>query len=540
MRDDRSVKTRKTNDFSKIIRHVISQARKGSQKHIAIVAGVVLLLVLIVAGAIWGITSMVGGNDAEPDPEDKIEVKIDPEADNKYNKDEAAIDTAKLSKTVLPKTAAADKTYIDETVFIGDSNTVRTMMYGYTTWNNVVGATSMGIQHVTSKPVTFFAGMADPVDVPTSIKILQPKRVIVTYGTNNTLGWSEKKFIEEYSKALKAIAGAYPYTDIIVNAIPPIDKQRENLAITMQTIDGFNKALSEMCDKHGYKFLNSAEALKDEKTGFAKTDFTIGDGVHLSQKGMDALFDYIKTHAYITEDKRPKLTYIPKRLETPTGIIGGDPIAVRGAKVSVSFVSNDYELGSIEGEAEQRLKRTETTQGVSAKAKTENGGVFVGWTAECEGVSNKSSADITFTVPQLAEGVTEVKIVANFRKIGLSISQTSASIEKNHTLNLTANIEGGDFEGDKTVTWSSTNPGVASVDANGRVTGVGNGQATIKASVLGGKITATCNVNVSVKLQSISIKAEGDKKEMSTKSTLKLSVVASPDGAPMSGATWSS
>ncbi|MEG1049061.1 MAG: GDSL-type esterase/lipase family protein, partial [Oscillospiraceae bacterium] len=276
MQNDKNVKTKKTNELIKSIRYVISQAKKGSKAHIAILAGGILLFVLIIGMAIWGITSMIGGGDAAPVPDDSFVAEIDPEADNKYNKDEAAIDTEKLSKTVLPKTSEAGKDYIDETLFIGDSNTVRTMMYGYTTWDNVVGAVSMGIQHVTSKPVTFFAGMTDPVDVATSVKIIQPKRIIITYGTNNTLGWSEKKFIEEYTKALKAINTAYPYSDIIVNAIPPIDKQRENLAITMQTIDGFNKALAEMCDKHGYKFLNSAEALKDEKTGFAKTDYTIG------------------------------------------------------------------------------------------------------------------------------------------------------------------------------------------------------------------------------------------------------------------------
>ena len=47
---------------------------------------------------------------------------------------------------------------------------------------------------------------------------------------------------------------------------------------------------------------------------------------------------------------------------------------------------------------------------------------------------------------------------------------------------------------DKTVTWSSSNDRVATVDANGKVTPVGNGTATITATA-GGK-TATCKLSV--------------------------------------------
>jgi len=47
---------------------------------------------------------------------------------------------------------------------------------------------------------------------------------------------------------------------------------------------------------------------------------------------------------------------------------------------------------------------------------------------------------------------------------------------------------------DKTVTWSSSNEKVATVDANGKVTPVGNGTATITATA-GGK-TATCELSV--------------------------------------------
>ena len=63
----------------------------------------------------------------------------------------------------------------------------------------------------------------------------------------------------------------------------------------------------------GWKFLNSAEALKDSTTGYAKAGYVeTSDGIHLTRTAMDALFSYIRTHSYITEDDRPALTTIPK------------------------------------------------------------------------------------------------------------------------------------------------------------------------------------------------------------------------------------
>ena len=318
------------------------QAANGSKVHIAMIAGSVLTVILVVALVLMGI---FGG-----------EKPVENEIDNRYDKNREALDVEQLGNTILARTEDAGQEYIDSTLFIGDSNTVRSMAYGHTTWDNVVAAVSMGVQHITSLEMTYFEGYANPVTVPEAVKIIQPQRIIITYGTNNTVGYSVDNFISMYKEGLDAIHEAYPYADIIINAIPPIDKERENLTVTMQTIDKFNKALSEMAQEEGYKFLNSSEALKDEDTGFAKKDYTIGDGIHLSKLGMDALFEYIRTHAHITEDTRPKpLKEVPERKETPTGIITEDPLAVRGTKIRILFQSSDTSLGTVDGEIEQKI-----------------------------------------------------------------------------------------------------------------------------------------------------------------------------------------
>ena len=76
---------------------------------------------------------------------------------------------------------------------------------------------------------------------------------------------------------------------------------------------------------------------------------------------------------------------------------------------------------------------------------------------------------------------------------GVSLSKTSLSIKADDAETLTATVAPSDAL-DKTVTWGSSNTGVATVDG-GIVTAVGAGTATITAKV--GDKTATCAVTVS-------------------------------------------
>ena len=74
----------------------------------------------------------------------------------------------------------------------------------------------------------------------------------------------------------------------------------------------------------------------------------------------------------------------------------------------------------------------------------------------------------------------------------VTLDRTSAEIEIGETQTLKATVEPENAT-DKTVTWSSDNPEVATVE-NGRVTGVAVGTATITARA--GEKSATCNVTV--------------------------------------------
>ena len=76
---------------------------------------------------------------------------------------------------------------------------------------------------------------------------------------------------------------------------------------------------------------------------------------------------------------------------------------------------------------------------------------------------------------------------------GITLSQTAATLTEGESLTLTATVAPEDAT-DKTVTWSSSDKSVATVDNNGKVTAVAAGTATITAKA--GDKSATCVVTV--------------------------------------------
>ena len=94
----------------------------------------------------------------------------------------------------------------------------------------------------------------------------------------------------------------------------------------------------------------------------------------------------------------------------------------------------------------------------------------------------------------VAINITNPKVTVAIKPVtGISLDQTTLSLDQGATATLTATVEPADA-GDKTVTWTSSKESVATVNANGVVTAVGAGSATITAKA--GEFEATCAVTV--------------------------------------------
>lgn len=75
----------------------------------------------------------------------------------------------------------------------------------------------------------------------------------------------------------------------------------------------------------------------------------------------------------------------------------------------------------------------------------------------------------------------------------IKLNKTELSLTEGEAVTLKATITPDDA--DKTLTWTSSNPAVATVSATGEVTGAGNGEAVITATAKNG-VKATCKVTV--------------------------------------------
>ena len=99
--------------------------------------------------------------------------------------------------------------------------------------------------------------------------------------------------------------------------------------------------------------MTSSEVLRDDATGWAKKDYTLSDGVHLSKEAVTAYFTYVRTHAYAAEDRRPQpLGTIPTPDGEPAHLNNKGPIDVRGAKVPLEFVAANG--GKLSGPTRQK------------------------------------------------------------------------------------------------------------------------------------------------------------------------------------------
>ena len=135
----------------------------------------------------------------------------------------------------------------------------------------------------------------------------------------------------------------------------------------------------------------------------------------------------------------------------------------------------------------------------------------------------------------ICEVTVEKKVIA---VEGISLNRTSAALVEGETLTLVATVT-PDNATDKTVTWSSSNTSVATVDATGKVTAVAVGTATITA--VAGDKTATCEVTVDKKVIAVEgISLDVTSVELTRGDSLTIVATVYPEDATDKTVAWSS
>ena len=112
----------------------------------------------------------------------------------------------------------------------------------------------------------------------------------------------------------------------------------------------------------------------------------------------------------------------------------------------------------------------------------------------------------TITCTSKATGLsTTCKVIISYVKL----SKTEAVVEKNKTLTLKATVYPSSLT-DKSVTWESSNPSVATVTSSGKVKGIKAGKATITCTSVATGLKGTCTVTVLSVAEARSVFGEDD------------------------------
>ena len=310
------------------------------------------------------------------------------------------------SSALLTETADAGNAYQEQTLFIGDSNTVRLYANGLISLQQFCAKEGIGTSAALNEGIVTFKRDDNRYTIAQAVAKMKPRRVVIMLGTNDN-SMSTEDFISNYTALVQAIQASYPYTDIIVNTVPPVPSNHSNYPHMDQTrIDDFNMALLTMCEQLGVKFLNSAEALKDAN-GYGNADYYQSGDIHLKPAGLKVLLKYLRTHAYESEDRRPDTSNIPTRaeytanpssaVEAPSSSEAASSSAEEELQYQAGYRVDKSGGGSLicgeESGKSIAVKVTSATQSVTVTAVPEDGYVFVKWS---DGVTKRTRTDTNF------------------------------------------------------------------------------------------------------------------------------------------------
>ena len=328
------------------------------------------------------------------------------------------------STALLTETADAGTDYLNDTLFLGDSNTVRLYNNGLISLQQFCAKEGIGTQVALSEGIVTFKKDSNHYTIPQAVAMMKPRRVVMTFGTNDT-GMEVPDFIAHYTALIQAIQQSYPYTDIIVNTVPPVPADHSNYPHMDQAkIDDFNMALLDLCEQLGVRFLNSAEALKGSD-GYGIADYYTSGDIHLKSAGLKAVLNYLRTHALQTEDRRPDTNNIPTRtmeyVSNPSSAVAAPSSEAVSSSESQAESASSSESSSSEStseekkfEARYRVDKngggtlsvgndtgnssvtytvTDTDKSITVTAVPAEGHVFVKWS---DGLTSKTRTDTDF------------------------------------------------------------------------------------------------------------------------------------------------
>ncbi len=363
-------------------------------QHRAVLVCILCVLAVLLTFGITTILLKKGGEEPAPSVSESV---ADPTSGGDLS-GHYQIDNA--STALLTETADAGTDYLNDTLFLGDSNTVRLYNNGLISLQQFCAKEGIGTQVALNEGIVTFKKDSNHYTIPQAVAMMKPRRVVMTFGTNDT-GMEVPDFIAHYTALIQAIQQSYPYTDIIVNTVPPVPADHSNYPHMDQAkIDDFNMALLDLCEQLGVRFLNSAEALKGSD-GYGIADYYTSGDIHLKSAGLKAVLNYLRTHALQTEDRRPDTNNIPTR----TMEYVSNPSSAVAAPSSEAVSSSESQAESASSSESSSSESTSEDKKFEARYRVDKNG---GGTLSVGNDTGNSSVTYTVTDPDKSITVTAV------------------------------------------------------------------------------------------------------------------------------------
>ena len=220
---------------------------------------------------------------------------------------------------VLSETVDAGDEYIRKIIFLGESTTYGLQRYGLlpdgeATTQVWTGATctdgsvrcagTLSLSPTINQTRLYYPDDGTAQTIYDALQKKQPEYLVVTLGLNNGASYySEDEFKQCYRILLNTIVGASAQTNVILQSLFPVAEACKISAYTPERIALCNSWLKDLATEYRLKYLDTASVLS-VANGYLLYDYDNGgDGIHLNEAGLQAVLQYVRTHAHPGEQE---------------------------------------------------------------------------------------------------------------------------------------------------------------------------------------------------------------------------------------------
>lgn len=239
--------------------------------------------------------SSASGQDSSSQPESSAAASEPSSEEDASNTADRAADAADaLLGEPVPESAAADESYFDDAIFIGDSLTDGLAAYELLPREQVLADTGINPQTILTRECIGEEGAEQTV--VEAAADLDPAKIYIMLGSNGVAFLNFDDIIGWYGELIDALQANHPDAEIYVQSILPVtaDKHLEQELLTNERITELNGMIAEMAAEKGCFYLNVSEAVADENG--CLPDELSADGMHFGVSTYRVWLDYLLTH----------------------------------------------------------------------------------------------------------------------------------------------------------------------------------------------------------------------------------------------------